>query len=69
MAKLIQTEHTYYVPTETWLCEPASDSTADVDAELAQIPSTAPAGSIAEILLSTGLSVKMKNSAGDWVEL
>jgi hypothetical protein len=36
---------------------------------LALIPSTAPAGSIAEILLSTGLSVKMKNSAGNWVDL
>lgn len=69
MPKLLQTEHTYYVPTETWLCEPTSDAASDIEAELAKIPSTAPAGSIAEILLSTGLSVKMKNTAGDWIEL
>jgi hypothetical protein len=67
MPKLLQREHTYYVPTETYLCEPASDSTDDIEAELAQIPSTAPAGSIAEIFLSTGLSVKMKTIAGQWV--
>ena len=69
MPKLLQAEHTYYVPVETWPCEPASDSASDIEAELNNIPSTAPAGSIAEILTSKGLKVMMKNTAGEWVEL
>lgn len=69
MPKLIQSEHSYYVPVETWLCEPQSASAADIETELNNIPSSAPAGSIAEILTSDGLAVKMKNTLGEWVDL
>lgn len=52
---------TDYVPVETWYCESV--------AELSDIPESAPAGSIAEILTNNGLVVKMKNSAGNWIDL
>ena len=34
-----------------------------------ELPEDAPFGSIAEILTSEGLTVKMKNSQGEWVEI
>ena len=70
MAKLVDTKRpTYYAPPETWLVEPESDSTSAIQAELDDIPSTAPAGSLAEVLISTGLKVYMKKSSGSWIEI
>lgn len=50
---------TVYPVTEEWLVES--------EAELAEIPESAPFGSIALILTNDGLTVKMKNSSGDWI--
>ena len=61
MPKLIQSEHAYYQPIETWFCES--------DAEVSEIPASAPPGSIAEILTENGLAVKMKNSDGSWIAI
>ena len=44
---------------EEWLVES--------EAELAEIPESAPFGSTALILTNDGLTVKMKNSSGDWI--
>lgn len=49
------------VMTQTWLCDSAN--------EVASIPSNAPSGSVALILTSEGLTVKMKNNEGQWKEL
>lgn len=70
MPKLVDAKGPVYYPApETWLCEPASSSSSDIQAELDKIPLSAPAGSLAEILLSSGLTVKMKTSEGNWVEI
>lgn len=49
------------VMTSTWLC--------DTPEEINTIPSNTPTGSIALILTENGLTVKMKNNAGDWKEI
>lgn len=70
MPKLIDSrQREYFDPPETYLCEPASSSVSDIQKELDAIPSSAPAGSIAEILLSSGLKVKMKNSQNQWIDV
>ena len=61
MLKLIEKDFTTFNPVETWYCESTS--------ELADIPESAPAGSIAQVLTSSGLTIKMKNSAGSWIDL
>ena len=50
-----------FSPTTTWYCESVS--------ELNDIPESVSAGSIAYILTNNGLSVKMKNSSGSWIDL
>ena len=61
MLKLIEKDFTTYNPVETWYCESV--------AELSDIPESAPVGSIAQVLTSSGLTIKMKNSAGSWIDL
>ena len=65
MAKLIkevtEIDGVKYTPTATWFC--------DSDADLANIPEAAAPGSVAMILTNSGLSVKMKNSAGNWIAI
>lgn len=61
MPKLIQKDFSVYKPVETWYCESVS--------ELANIPENVPAGSIAEILTNDGLTLKMKNSSGTWIDI
>lgn len=61
MPKLIKAERSYYVPTETWLCESVE--------ELAEIRESCPAGSIAEVLTEDGLIIKMKNLQGEWIDI
>ena len=61
MIKLLQKDFNVYNPTETWYCESV--------AEIANIPESAPAGSIAQVLTNSGLSVKMKNSSGNWIDI
>ena len=52
---------TVYPVIEEWLVES--------EEELAEIPASAPPGSIAEILTSEGLTIKMKNSQGEWIAI
>lgn len=61
MPKLIKAERSYYVHTETWLCESVE--------ELAEIRESCPAGSIAKVLTEDGLIIKMKNLQGEWVDI
>lgn len=37
--------------------------------ELSQIPLSAPVSSVAMVLTNSGLTVYMKNSQGEWIEL
>lgn len=70
MPKLVYSKQPeYYDPPEIWLVEPTSSSASAINQELEKIPSSAPAGSLAEILVNTGLSVKMKNSNGQWIDI
>lgn len=46
---------------EEWLVES--------EAELAEIPASAPFGSIAMVLTGDGLTVYMKNSQGEWIAI
>ena len=52
---------TVYPVTEEWLVES--------EAELAEIPASAPFGSVAMVLTEDGISVFMKNSQGQWVNI
>lgn len=65
MAKLIkevtEIDGVKFTPTTTWFC--------DSNEDIANIPENVAAGSVAMILTNSGLSVKMKNSAGNWIEL
>jgi hypothetical protein len=58
--QLIQKGNTPNTPIEAWVC--------DTEQEVNEIPSNAPIGSIA-IILSDGMTIKMKNNAGNWVAL
>jgi hypothetical protein len=58
---LLKTGNSYEVPLKEYYVES--------EAEIAQIPSTAPVGSHVLILTENGLNVKMKNSQGNWVEI
>lgn len=74
--KLIKAERSYYVPTETWYCKLENETGSETDAELetkiqaelVKIRPSAPAGSIAEVLLTKRekLIIKMKNLQGGW---
>lgn len=59
--KLIQKGNTPNSPTEAWVC--------DTEQEVNEIPSNTPTGSIVIILSDSGITVKMKNNAGDWIAL
>lgn len=59
--KLIQKGSIPNIQTETWIC--------DTEQEVNEIPSKAPIGSVAIVLTNNGMIVKIKNNAGDWVEL
>lgn len=61
MTRVIEPKKSNYYSAETWYCES--------DAELTEIPESAPPGSIAEILTENGLTIKMKNSSGEWIEI
>lgn len=39
------------------------------EAEISQIPANAPTGSTVLILTESGLTVKMKNSKGEWIAI
>lgn len=55
--------------SDTWYCE--CDSTEDeaIQVELAKIPESVSASSLAEVLTPDGLRVYMKHSSGDWIKL
>ena len=55
---LIKDGNTYNTPVPTYYIESSG--------ELANIPSEAPAGTIAECNASGGFSIYMKNTSGDW---
>lgn len=61
MVKLLNPHSMTSPIAEEWFCESES--------ELSEIPVSAPPGSIAEILTSEGLTIKMKNSQGEWIEI
>lgn len=78
MPKLIKMERSCYVSPEEWLCKLENETgmetefeiKAKFDIEVAKIPDSAPAGSIA--LLPTkfkGLFVRMKDIDGKWVNI
>lgn len=82
MLKLIEKDFTTYNPVDTWYVEVENETGNETDAqldamienELAKIPSSAPTGSIAEILIRKnprrkGVNLKMKSSQGDWIDL
>ncbi len=52
------------------MTEPAAEEwIVESDAELDEIPDSAPFGSIALVLTDNGLTVKMKNSQGEWKDV
>lgn len=58
---LIQEGNAYNVPVPTYYVESES--------EIADIPASAPPGTIVEINSSEGFKIKMKTSTGTWNEL
>jgi hypothetical protein len=58
---LLKTGSTTEVPTKQYYVES--------EAEIADIPVNAPTGSTVMILTESGLSVKMKNSEGKWIQI
>lgn len=58
---LLKTGETTEVPVKEYYVES--------EEEIAEIPENAPVGSRALILTSNGLTVKMKNSKGQWVAI
>lgn len=55
---LLKEGNTFNVPIQTYYIESSG--------ELANIPSEAPAGTIAECNASSGFSIYMKNTSGNW---
>jgi hypothetical protein len=58
---LLKTGNTPEVPTKEYYLES--------EAEFDEIPKNAPIGSTALILTEAGLTVKMKNSKGQWIAI
>lgn len=58
---LLKQGGTYNVPTHEYYVESED--------EIKSIPASAPTGSTVLILTDDGLSVKMKNSKGEWVNI
>jgi hypothetical protein len=58
---LLKTGNTPEVPVKEYYVESES--------EIADIPADAPAGSTVLILTESGLTVKMKNSKGNWIQI
>ena len=58
---LLKTGETAEVPVKEYYVES--------EAEIAEIPENAPTGSRVLVLTDSGLSVKMKNSKGQWVAI
>lgn len=61
MPELLSIEHTYYSPTETWLCDDGSD--------VSEIRSSAPVGSVAMVSNDEGFSIKLKGEDGAWRDI
>ena len=66
MTKLLKPHSMTSPATEEWLVE--IDDGATEEEALAEIPASAPFGSTA-MVLNSGLSVFMKNSQGQWVNI
>lgn len=58
---LLKNGDTYNTPVKQYYVES--------EAEISQIPANAPTGSTVLILNENGLSVKMKNSEGNWIAI
>ena len=58
---LLKTGNTVNVPTQEFYVES--------EAEIVDIPVSAPTGSTVMILTESGLTVKMKNSEGKWIQI
>lgn len=58
---LLKTGETTEVPVKEYYVES--------EAEVAEIPENAPTGSVVQILTESGLTVKMKNSKGQWIAI
>ena len=48
---------------------PAKEYYVESESEIASIPADAPTSSTVLILTESGLTVKMKNSKGDWIQI
>ena len=56
-------------PVSTWFCEASANTSAALSTAVSEIPENVSAGSTAEILTPDGLTIMMKNSSGNWIEL
>ena len=78
MPKLIKEEQYYHIPIMEWMCQLENETGTETeeqikvqfDIEVAKIPDSAPAGSIAQLpTKSKGLFVRMKNLDGEWIDI